>query len=108
MSETMTFPRTRQGLRNLDEVPGDILPISGGPAPERVNVSRNERWLSAGLGAALALIGLSRAPLPGLGVAAAGGALMYRGLTGYCPLYQLRRINTAGRTTHQEIVYRRR
>ena len=52
-----------------------------------VNVSDAERWISLIGGGALALYGLTRGSLGGLGLAALGGALAYRGATGHCPVY---------------------
>ena len=75
------------------------------PAPAQrtpVNVGDGERWLSAAGGAALGLFGLSRGSLGGLALAAAGGALVYRGLSGHCDVYQALDVSTAaprGRTT---------
>jgi len=108
MPETMIFPRTRQGVRDLDAVKGSVLPISGGPVPQRVNVGDSERWLAAAGGGALMLFGLGRGSLPGILLALAGGSLLYRALTGHCHLYQSLGINTAGpgRQTNEEIVYR--
>src|SRR5438270_456187 len=98
--ETMTFPRTRQGVRDLDRAASGVLPISGGaPASTApVNVGSNERLLSAIAGGVLALTGLSRGTVLGLGAALAGGALVYRGLSGHCSLYQALGVNTAGQT----------
>jgi uncharacterized membrane protein len=48
-------------------------------------------------GAALTLFGLSRRSLAGLGLAGAGGSLLYRGVTGYCGAYGALGINTAAR-----------
>jgi uncharacterized membrane protein len=42
----------------------------------------------------LAGLGLKRGSLPGLLLAAAGGLIAYRGLTGYCGLYDKLDINT--------------
>ncbi len=59
MPQTMTIPRTRQGVRNLDAIGGDVLPISGGPAPaSRVNVHPAERAASTAVGGMLTLWGL--------------------------------------------------
>jgi uncharacterized membrane protein len=69
-----------------------------GPAPP-VNISRMEKYLSTGLGAALGLAGLSRGRLPGLLLVVGGGSLLYRGLTGHCHLYDTLGIDTA---EHQE------
>lgn len=60
-----------------------------------VNVGNNERLASALGGSALVLFGLLRRSLPGLLLATAGGALVYRGLTGYCPLNARLGRNTA-------------
>jgi uncharacterized membrane protein len=61
------------------------------------NVGTKERWASGLGGAALALWGLRRRSLPGLLVAAAGGALAWRGLSGWCSLYGALGIDRAGR-----------
>jgi uncharacterized membrane protein len=52
-----------------------------------VNVGNRERMLSALGGAALGLYGLGRLRLGGLVLAALGGALVYRGLSGHCRMY---------------------
>jgi len=46
-------------------------------------------------GGILTVFGLSRRSLGGLALAAAGGSLLYRGLSGHCSLYQALDINTA-------------
>jgi uncharacterized membrane protein len=53
-----------------------------------VNVGNAERAASTVGGAALALYGLSRFSLGGLALAAIGGMLAYRGLSGHCDVYQ--------------------
>jgi len=58
-----------------------------GGAASGVNVGDTERWLSALGGGLLALYGLTRRSPLGLGLAALGGALVYRGLSGHCPCY---------------------
>ncbi|MCI0457490.1 MAG: SRPBCC family protein [Gemmataceae bacterium] len=67
---------------------------SGGA--DRVNVGDLERWISVIGGGLLGALGLNRRDLPGLGLAALGGALIYRGLTGHCHCYGLLGIDTAG------------
>jgi uncharacterized membrane protein len=62
---------------------------------QAINISDTERWLSLCGGGALALFGLSRGSIPGLLVAAAGGTLVYRGLTGHCPGYAALDFRTA-------------
>jgi uncharacterized membrane protein len=63
-----------------------------------VNVADVERWASAIGGAALAAYGVKqlkdRSPA-GAALAAAGGALIYRGATGHCHVYEAAGINTA-------------
>ena len=51
------------------------------------NVDDVERVISVVAGTALALFGLRRFSFTRLGVAALGGSLVYRGLTGFCSLY---------------------
>ena len=61
----------------------------------RVNVGENERAVSVAAGAIVALQGLSRGSLPGLLTAAVGGMLVYRGISGRCPMYEKMGIDTA-------------
>jgi len=73
-------------------------------APARradVNLGDTERWLSMIGGGVLAAFGLSRRDPGGLALALAGGALAYRGFSGYCHLYGTLGLNTAktGRAT---------
>jgi uncharacterized membrane protein len=71
-----------------------------------VNVADVERWASAVGGALLTAYGIKqlteRAP-SGAAIAAAGSALMYRGATGYCPMYAATGINTAGDETRARL-----
>jgi len=60
---------------------------------ERVNVGRVERWLSMAAGGALAAYALKRRQVPGGAAAIAGAALLYRGATGHCDVYQALGIN---------------
>lgn len=48
-----------------------------------------ERWLSAGVGILAALFGLRQKGSFGLSLLAAGGYLLYRGVTGRCRVYEL-------------------
>jgi hypothetical protein len=66
MAETMTYPMTRQGVRDLDN------PIRPGSRTGGVNVGPGERTLSTLAGAALAGLGLGRRGTAGLLLAAAG------------------------------------
>lgn len=56
--------------------------------PSWINVDSGERLLSAAVGGGLAVYGLLRRSLPGLGLAGLGGALLYRGLSGHCYAYE--------------------
>lgn len=68
-------------------------------AQERVNVGQRERWLSMLAGGALAAYALKRRELPGGAAALAGAALLYRGATGHCDMYQALGIDTAEKGT---------
>jgi len=59
-----------------------------------INVGYNERMASVVGGPLLALYGLTRATPGGIVLAATGGYLFYRGLTGYCPAYQALGVTT--------------
>lgn len=63
--------------------------------PEKRNVGDAERWLSALGGGALAAVGLSRRSWGGLLAAAAGGYLIYRGVSGNCLAYRALGLSTA-------------
>ena len=62
-------------------------------ARERMNIGRVERWLSMVAGGALAAYALKRREGPGGAAAIAGAALLYRGATGHCDVYQALGIN---------------
>jgi len=61
------------------------------------NVGELERWLSLAGGASLAAWGLTRQDKGGLGLAAIGGILAWRGATGHCNVYQALGVNTTER-----------
>ena len=60
-----------------------------------INVGDTERILSTVAGGFVLLHGLSRLSLTTIVAAVAGGALMYRGLTGHCSAYQALDVSTA-------------
>ncbi|WP_372397245.1 DUF2892 domain-containing protein [Azospirillum sp. HJ39] len=68
----------RRNLRSLD----DRMHLTGG---HTVNVGHNERLASLAGGVLLAVLGLRRPNWTGAAMALTGGALVARGLTGYCP-----------------------
>ena len=55
-------------------------------ADRRTNVGGTERWISAAAGAGLLFAGLARRDRAGALAALAGGALLFRGASGYCPV----------------------
>ena len=59
------------------------------------NVGVPERWVSSIAGGALALYGLTRGTYGGVGLALAGAALVYRGITGHSYLYDAMGVNTS-------------
>lgn len=59
----------------------------------QVNVAPGERLASTVLGGALVIAGARRGSLAGLGVAALGGGLLYRGISGQCSLFRFLGIN---------------
>ena len=62
---------------------------------EEINLAPAERQISMIGGGLLTLYGLTRLSFKGLAMAAAGGTLFYRGLTGRCPAYSALGIDTA-------------
>ena len=61
------------------------------------NVGEIERLFSSMLGSLMLVGGLSRRSVPGLAVAATGAALLYRGATGHCQVY-----DSLGLDTHHD------
>lgn len=77
----------------------------GGPNHDRawrVNVGRTERWLSMVAGGMMAAYALRRRSKEGGAAALAGAALLYRGATGHCHVYQALGINRGGGAALQE------
>lgn len=68
---------------------------AAGEAGTHLNVSRPERWVSAFMGGAALAYGLTQRRIAGWSTALTGGVLVYRGLTGRCPLYTLFGFSTA-------------
>ena len=69
--------------------------VRGGRGAGPVNVGENERLASQLGGGVLLLSGLMRGGVGGLALTAAGGALLYRGITGQCHCYRALGIDTA-------------
>jgi len=69
--------------------------VRPGGAQGRTNVGDVERLASVVGGGLLALFGIREGKALGLGLAAAGAALLYRGLSGHCHVYDALGMNTA-------------
>ena len=59
------------------------------------NMGETERWISLVVGGALLALGLKQRMRDGVMLAVTGGALLYRGATGQCPLYKVAGIDTS-------------
>jgi uncharacterized membrane protein len=90
MAETINYPITHQGVRNLDN-PRRALDVGS----NKVNVSPDERAVSTMSGALLTGFALGMGGVCGLLLGTAGAALVYRGLSGHCSAYAAIGINTA-------------
>lgn len=75
-------------------------------SPAQVNVGQTERWVSAIGGGALAVYGLTRGSLGGVALALAGAALLHRGYTGYCNVYEAVGVDTSGEGTNPNVSVR--
>src|ERR1041384_6630130 len=67
-----------------------------------INIGELERWASLAGGVLLTILGLTRRSLSGLVLAGAGGALIYRGLTGHCQLYAALGKSTANQSPERQ------
>jgi uncharacterized membrane protein len=73
--------------------------VTGRPAHSTgVNVGETERWASAVGGTLLALCGFTSRGISQVALPIVGGLLVYRGLSGYCPVYGTLNLNTADET----------
>jgi uncharacterized membrane protein len=61
------------------------------------NINETERWASLIGGGTLVAFGLAKKDWKGLGLAALGGGLLWRGATGHCDVYQTLGLNTVER-----------
>jgi len=64
-----------------------------------VNVNIPERWISIVAGSAMAAYGLARRRVSGMALAGLGSAIVWRGVSGHCQLYQVLGVSTNGRET---------
>ncbi|HYD30546.1 MAG TPA: DUF2892 domain-containing protein [Azospirillaceae bacterium] len=62
-----------------------------------INLGHAERLASLVGGVLLGVMGFRRGTVVGAAIAMAGGALVVRGLTGYCPMYNAMSMSTAER-----------
>jgi uncharacterized membrane protein len=76
----------------------------GGARNHGANVGDAERLLSAAGGGLFAWLGFKQGGLLGTGLALLGGGLIYRGLSGHCPMYAALGVNSAGRHSPQASV----
>jgi uncharacterized membrane protein len=83
-----------QGYPDAGNAPGQETSF-GAWGGRKVNMDDTERWASGVSGGAIALLGFKVGGLPGLALAALGGGLVYRGLSGHCDFYDALGINTA-------------
>lgn len=67
------------------DTPRILFPVPPTSTSSRINVGSTERIASLAGGALLTYFGLKKFSLTRMGLTAAGGAMLYRGLTGYCP-----------------------
>ena len=77
----------------------DVSQLTGGETAgggATTNVGQVERWASAIGGGALAVYGLTRGSLGGIALALVGAALVQRGVTGHCNVYEAMNFSTAG------------
>ncbi len=70
----------------MQEKQTSIQPDTSFTGKHWVNLSHSERRLSNIAGGVLALMGLARGSLGGVAMAGLGGWLLYRGITGHCPM----------------------
>lgn len=63
-----------------------------------INIGMNERWLHLAGGAALLALGAVRGGMWRWVFTAVGGTLLYQGVTGHSPMYQVMGMNTALKT----------
>lgn len=96
----------REARAHRNAPPRDVPSHSVKPASE-LNVGKLERAVSAATGGALALLGLKRRGLSGFIMAAIGGGMVYRGVSGHCSLYQALGLNTAADNKDSDYVWER-
>ncbi|HEX8280910.1 MAG TPA: YgaP-like transmembrane domain, partial [Chthoniobacterales bacterium] len=81
----------------------DSKELDGVRAALNINVPQPERIGSVAAGAGLVLFGLSRRSLSGVLLALVGGALVRRGVTGHCGMYEKLGVNSRQLNTEQGV-----
>ena len=71
------------------------------PKTRDTNINETERWASLIGGGSLVAFGLAKRDWKGIGLAALGGGVLWRGITGHCELYHALGVNTESRSTHK-------
>lgn len=71
----------------MQSIPSDVHAVTAQDQHQETNVGDAERLVSVLAGAAIAVAGLARGKAAGLAAAAAGAALVHRGVTGHCRVY---------------------
>ena len=71
---------------------------------DNTNVGTNERWVSSVLGGALTAFGVRRGSWLGGLIAAAGGGLIWRGVSGYCAVNNALGRNTATKSRFADAI----
>jgi uncharacterized membrane protein len=89
---------SEETLTNIGQGAG-VSGEAGESSASSVNVGQTERWASALGGGALALYGLTRGSLGGVALALVGAALVQRGYSGHCNLYEAMGYSTGGDTS---------
>jgi hypothetical protein len=92
--------RAKSAHRYQGKVSGNAHDDNSTQQPE-VNVGDVERQISLIGGTVLALCGLTRGTFTGLALAAIGGALIWRGYTGHCDVYEMLDHSTAEQSSEQ-------
>jgi uncharacterized membrane protein len=87
---------SEETLTNIGQGTEATEAAAGARAGSSVNVGQMERWASAIGGGALALYGVTRGSLGGIALALAGAALVQRGYSGHCNLYEAIGYSTGG------------
>jgi len=93
MNPAVATKRRNQATQARKENGSDSGPQDNGR--HHINVGEGERQLSMISGSILALCGLLRGSISGMALAALGGALIYRGHTGHCTVYEAMGHNSA-------------